>query len=117
MDYETDTDTERAGPWLKGVHRRILVGLLTVPAPAQALAGLIPSEFDPDRGWRLHPQVAVRPEPLQRCSITSAPVSCRISENNRTILAVVQTLLDYRYRSACRGAGVDDCDQDPYLHA
>ncbi|MBN9634389.1 MAG: mycofactocin biosynthesis chaperone MftB, partial [Actinobacteria bacterium] len=38
-------------------------GLLTVSAPAAARTG---SEvaFDPDRGWRLHHQVAVRPEPF-----------------------------------------------------
>ncbi|MGK2869444.1 MAG: mycofactocin biosynthesis chaperone MftB, partial [Mycobacterium sp.] len=34
-------------------------GLLIVSAPtADAVA------FDPDRGWRLHHQVAVRPEPF-----------------------------------------------------
>ena len=28
------------------------------------MRGLLIRVFDPDRGWRLHPQVAVRPEPF-----------------------------------------------------
>lgn len=91
-------------------------GLLTVPAPAQARRA-DSSEFDPDRGWRLHPQVAVRPEPFGALLYHFGTRKLSFLKN-RTILAVVQTLADYPdIRSACRVAGVDDCDQDPYLHA
>ncbi len=37
---------------------------------------------------------------------------------NRTILTVVRSLADHPdARSACRAAGVDDSDQEPYLQA
>jgi mycofactocin biosynthesis protein MftB len=37
---------------------------------------------------------------------------------NRTMLAVVQSLVDYPdVRTACRAAGVEDVEQHPYLHA
>ena len=66
-------------------------GLLTVTAPA----------FDPARAWRLHPQVAVRPEPFKRCSV-----------------ATDESLSDHRdARSACNAAGIAESDQTPYLHA
>jgi mycofactocin biosynthesis protein MftB len=86
-----------------------------VPAPAQAQQGN--TLFDPDRGWRLHPQVAVRPEPfgalLYHCGTRKLSFL-----KNRTILEVVRSLDDHPdIRSACRAAGVDDGGQGPYLHA
>jgi mycofactocin biosynthesis protein MftB len=91
-------------------------GLLTVPAPAQARRAN-PSSFDPDRGWRLHPQVAVRPEPFGALLYHFG--TRRLSFlKNRTILTVVQSLGDHAdVWSACRAAGVDDSGQEPYLHA
>ncbi|MCV7103136.1 mycofactocin biosynthesis chaperone MftB [Mycobacterium palustre] len=87
-------------------------GLLTVTAPAPAATA-----FDPDRGWRLHPQVAVRPEPFGALLYHFG--TRRLSFlKNRTILAVVRSLGDHPdVRSACRAAGVDDSGQGPYLHA
>ncbi|GAB1812688.1 mycofactocin biosynthesis chaperone MftB [Mycobacterium sp. MUNTM1] len=89
-------------------------GLLTVPAPAQDRTA---ASFDPDRGWRLHPQVAVRPEPFGALLYHFGTRKLSFLKN-RTILTVVQSLADHSdIRSACRAAGVDDAAQAPYLHA
>ena len=91
-------------------------GLLTVPAPVQARpAGN--SLFDRDRGWRLHPQVAIRPEPFGALLYHFGTRKLSFLKN-RTILAVVRSLADHPdIRSACHAAGVDDAEQGPYLHA
>lgn len=90
-------------------------GLLTVPPPAQARAA--DGRLDPDRGWRLHPQVAVRPEPFGALLYHFGTRKLSFLKN-RTILAVVQSLADHPdVRLALRAAGVDDCAQGPYLHA
>jgi mycofactocin biosynthesis protein MftB len=89
-------------------------GLLTVPAPARVRAS---SLFDPDRGWRLHPQVAVRPEPFGALLYHFGTRKLSFLKN-RTILTVVRSLDDHSdIRSACRAAGVEDAAQAPYLHA
>jgi mycofactocin biosynthesis protein MftB len=76
-----------------------------------------PSGFDADLGWRLHPQVAVRPEPFGALLYHFGTRKLSFLKN-RTILAVVQSLADYPdVRTACRAAGVDDAEQRPYLHA
>jgi len=86
-------------------------GLLTVPDPAQ------PGSFEPGRGWRLHPQVAVRPESFGALLYHFGTRKLSFLKN-RTILAVVQSLADHSdARSACRAAGVDGSRQGPYLHA
>ncbi|MCV7402084.1 mycofactocin biosynthesis chaperone MftB [Mycobacterium fragae] len=83
-------------------------GLLSVAAP---------SGFDADLGWRLHPQVAVRPEPFGALLYHFGTRKLSFLKN-RTILALVQSLDDYPdVRTACRAAGVDDAEQRPYLHA
>ncbi|KZS84048.1 mycofactocin biosynthesis chaperone MftB [Mycobacterium persicum] len=83
----------------------------TDPVPA------VPDDFDPDRGWRLHPRVAVRPEPFGALLYHFGTRKLSFLKN-RTILTVVQSLADYPdVRSACRGAGVADSGQGPYLHA
>jgi len=71
--------------------------------------------FDPDRGWRLHPQVAVRPEPFGALLYHFG--TRRLSFlKNRTVLTVVRSLAEHPdARSACRAAGV--LDDGPYLHA
>ncbi|WP_396819281.1 mycofactocin biosynthesis chaperone MftB [Mycobacterium simulans] len=90
------------------------------PAPSRAATRPASSPggvFDPDRGWQLHPQVAVRPEPFGALLYHFGTRKLSFLKN-RTILTVVQSLAEHRdVRSACRAAGVDDCDQDPYLHA
>ena len=73
--------------------------------------------FDPDLGWCLHPQVAVRPEPFGALLYHFGTRKLSFLKN-RTILALVQTLGQYPdVRSACRAAGIDDDAQEPYLRA
>jgi putative mycofactocin binding protein MftB len=73
--------------------------------------------FDPDRGWRLHHQVAVRPEPFGALLYHFGTRKLSFLKN-RTIVAVVNSLAEYPdIRSACRAAGIDDDAQGPYLHA
>ena len=73
--------------------------------------------FDPDRRWRLHPQVAVRPEPFGALLYHFGTRKLSFLKN-RTIVEVITLLPDHPdVRSACRAAGVDDQAQAPYLHA
>ncbi len=91
-------------------------GLLTVSAPAQGLDGR-GREFDPDRAWRLHSQVAVRPESFGALLYHFGTRKLSFLKN-RTILAVVQSLADHPdVRAALRAAGVEDAQQGPYVHA
>ena len=85
-------------------------------APAQGLDGRR-SQFDPGRAWRLHPQVAVRPESFGALLYHFGTRKLSFLKN-RTILAVVQTLADHPdVRAALRAAGVGDAQQGPYLDA
>ena len=85
-----------------------------MPATAQARTA---TPFDADRGWRLHPQVAVRPEPFGALLYHFGTRKLSFLKN-RTILALVETLGDHAdVRSACRTAGIDDSAQEPYLRA
>lgn len=73
--------------------------------------------FDPDRGWRLHHQVAVRPEPFGALLYHFGTRKLSFLKN-RTIVAVVNSLDEHPdIRSACRAAGIADDAQGPYLHA
>jgi len=73
--------------------------------------------FDPDLGWQLHPQVAVRPEPFGALLYHFGTRKLSFLKN-RTIVEVVNSLSDHPdARSACRAAGIDDSRQAPYLHA
>jgi putative mycofactocin binding protein MftB len=73
--------------------------------------------FDPARGWRLHPQVAVRPEPFGALLYHFGTRKLSFLKN-RTMLAVVDSLGEHPdARSACRRAGVADDQQEPYLRA
>jgi putative mycofactocin binding protein MftB len=73
--------------------------------------------FDPDRAWRLHPQVAVRPESFGALLYHFGTRKLSFLKN-RTILAVAQSLADHSdARAACRAAGVEDAQQGPYLQA
>lgn len=73
--------------------------------------------FDPDRGWRLHHQVAVRPEPFGALLYHFGTRKLSFLKN-RTIVAVVNSLDEHPdIRSACRAAGIGDDAQGPYLHA
>jgi mycofactocin biosynthesis protein MftB len=73
--------------------------------------------FDPDATWRLHQQVAVRPEPFGALLYHFGTRKLSFLKN-RTIVEVINRLGDHPdVRSACRAAGVDDAQQGPYLHA
>ena len=64
--------------------------------------------FDPDRGWRLHPQVAVRPESFGALLYHFGTRKLSFLKNT-TILTVVNSLEDHPdARSALRAAGIDD---------
>ncbi len=74
-------------------------------------------DFDPDRGWRLHHQVAVRPEPFGALLYHFGTRKLSFLKN-RKIVEVVNALGDHPdARSALRAAGVDDDMQAPYVHA
>jgi mycofactocin biosynthesis protein MftB len=73
--------------------------------------------FDPDRGWQLHRQVSVRPEPFGALLYHFGTRKLSFLKNT-TIVAVVNSLVDHPdARSALRAAGIDDADQAPYVHA
>lgn len=73
--------------------------------------------FDPDRGWRLHPQVAVRPEPFGALLYHFGTRKLSFLKN-RTVLEIVRSLGEHPdVKSACRAAGVDDSGHGPYLQA
>lgn len=63
--------------------------------------------FDVDAAWRLHPQVAVRPEPFGALLYHFG--TRRLSFlKDRTVVSVVTSLADHpSARSALRAAGVD----------
>jgi putative mycofactocin binding protein MftB len=73
--------------------------------------------FDPGLRWRLHPQVAVRPEPFGALLYHFGTRKLSFLKN-RTIVEVINALADHPdARSACRAVGVDDAAAAPYLHA
>ena len=73
--------------------------------------------FDPDLGWRLHHQVAVRPESFGALLYHFGTRKLSFLKN-RTIVEVVNSLDEQPdARSALRAAGIDDAKQAPYLHA
>jgi putative mycofactocin binding protein MftB len=79
-------------------------------APAQVA-------FDADLGWRLHHQVAVRPESFGALLYHFGTRKLSFLKN-RTIVDVVNSLDEQPdARSALRAAGIGDQQQAPYLHA
>ena len=86
-------------------------GLLTVPAPPVGAA------FDPTRSWRLHPQVALRPESFGALLYHFGTRKLSFLKN-RTILAVIDSLDDHPdVAAALVAAGVDRDQEAPYLQA
>jgi putative mycofactocin binding protein MftB len=65
------------------------------------------SAFDVDAGWRLHPQVALRPEPFG-AMLYHFGTRKLSSLKDRTIVTVIRSLPDHHdARSALRAAGVE----------
>lgn len=88
-----------------------------MPAHAVGDPAVAGSDFDPACSWRLHPQVAVRPEPFGALLYHFGTRKLSFLKN-RTILAVIESLDDHPdVRSALRAAGVDADAEAPYLHA
>lgn len=73
--------------------------------------------FDPDVRWRLHHQVAVRPEPFGALLYHFGTRKLSFLKNTKIVEIVTSLDAHPDARSACRGAGIDDADQAPYLHA
>lgn len=73
--------------------------------------------LDPEAAWRLHPQVAVRPEPFGALLYHFGTRKLSFLKN-RTILAIVESLAQHDdLRSALRANGIDSQHEEPYLHA
>lgn len=73
--------------------------------------------MDPSGCWRLHPQVAIRPEPFGALLYHFGTRKLSFLKN-RTILSVVESLAEHPdIRSALTAAGVDSEHEAPYLHA
>ncbi|OBB02228.1 mycofactocin system protein MftB [Mycolicibacterium fortuitum] len=86
----------------------------TQVADTAGSAGVV---FDPNASWRLHHQVAVRPEPFGALLYHFGTRKLSFLKN-RTVVEVVTSLADHPdARSACRAAGIAHSDQGPYLHA
>lgn len=67
--------------------------------------------------WRLHPQVAVRPEPFGALLYHFGTRKLSFLKN-RTILTVVESLAEHPdVGSALAAAGVAPGSEAPYLHA
>jgi len=86
--------------------------------PAHAVGGASGSTaFDPSLGWRVHPQVAVRPEPFGALLYHFGTRKLSFLKN-RVIVAVVESLAEHPdANAALRSAGVADGDRTPYLLA
>ncbi|WP_407664582.1 mycofactocin biosynthesis chaperone MftB [Mycolicibacterium anyangense] len=88
-----------------------------MPAHAVGDPAVAGSNFDPAGSWRLHPQVAVRPEPFGALLYHFGTRKLSFLKN-RTILAVIESLPDHPdVHRALRAAGVEADDEAPYLHA
>lgn len=88
-----------------------------MPAHTVGDSAVVGSAFDPARSWRLHPQVAVRPEPFGALLYHFGTRKLSFLKN-RTILAIVQTVAEHEtLRAALRANGVDVGDESPYIHA
>ena len=73
--------------------------------------------IDPEQGWRLHPQVAVRPQPFGALHYHIGTRKLSFLKN-RTILAVVESLGEHPdIRSALTAAGIEGPQEAPYLRA
>lgn len=73
--------------------------------------------MDPSGCWRLHPQVAIRPEPFGALLYHFGTRKLSFLKN-RTILSVVESLDEHPdIRSALTAAGVDSEHEAPYLRA
>ncbi|NLE82441.1 MAG: mycofactocin biosynthesis chaperone MftB [Rhodococcus sp.] len=84
-------------------------------APASARADS--TGIDLDAGWKLNPQVALRPEPFGALLYHFGTRKLSFLKN-RTIVAVVEALPDHAdVRSALQAQGIDDAAAPQYARA
>ncbi|NEE00476.1 mycofactocin biosynthesis chaperone MftB [Phytoactinopolyspora halotolerans] len=75
------------------------------------------TDFDSDRAWRLHPQVAVRPEPFGALLYHFGTRKLSFVKD-RTLLEIVRSLEEQpSARSAVEAAGVAPAAVEKYLGA
>ena len=85
-------------------------------APISGVRADVPV-FDPDVRWRLHHQVAVRPETFGALLYHFGTRKLSFLKNTK-IVEIINSLDDHPdVRSACIAAGIGDAAQKPYLHA
>ena len=84
----------------------------------QAVGGSSPAgAIDLDAAWKLHPQVALRPEPFGALLYHFGTRKLSFLKN-RTIVAIVESLPEYPdVRAALRANGVEEDAARPYLRA
>ena len=88
-----------------------------MPAHAVGDDPASPPAFDSALSWRLHPQVAVRPESFGALLYHFGTRKLSFLKN-RTILVVIESLDDHPdVASALVAAGVGRDHEAPYLHA
>jgi mycofactocin biosynthesis protein MftB len=91
---------------------------VTAPTTVEGAGGGADAQaFDPSLAWRLHSQVAVRPEHFGAllCHFGTRKLSFLKSQK---ILEIVESLDEHPdARAACRAAGIDDAQQEPYMRA
>ena len=81
------------------------------------MAGSAGPAFDPTRRWRLHPQVAVRPESFGALLYHFGTRKLSFLKS-RKALTLVEALADHPDAvSACASAGITDAEQPAYLAA
>jgi putative mycofactocin binding protein MftB len=75
------------------------------------------SDLDLDRGWDLHPQVSVRPEPFGALLYHFGTRKLSFLKDT-TLLAIVTSLAESpSARAACASAGVGESDLPRYQRA
>ena len=80
------------------------------------MRGLLTRVFDPDRGWRLHPQVAVRPEPFGALAYHYGNRRL-VFLKSRTLVTLVNSLADHASASAAIEACVPEDSHAAYERA
>jgi|SRR5699024_6830888 len=73
--------------------------------------------FENEPGWRLHPQVALRPEPFGALLYHFGTRKLSFLKN-RTVVGIVQSLPEHpSIAAAIDAAGVDEQSRHLYVHA
>lgn len=80
-------------------------------------AAPVADTFNPDRAWRLHPQVSVRPESFGALLYHFGTRKLSFLKN-LTMVTLVNALAEHPdARSACRAAGIEPAAESAYLRA